>query len=110
MPHCIIEYAKPIEQQVYINDMVALLHDAMLGSGLFNASSVKTRAMAFDHYMVGEGGGLFVHVTVKMLDGRTATQKKSLSNTLHTIVSGMVSADAIRTVDIRDMNSEAYSK
>lgn len=110
MPHCIIEYAKPIEQQVYINDLVALLHEGMLASELFNAPAVKTRAIAFDHYKVGEGENLFVHVTVKMLDGRTPAQKITLSTALHTILSSMVGADVIRTVDIRDLDSDAYSK
>jgi len=110
MPHCIIEYAKPIEQQVYVNDIVALLHEGMLASGLFETPTVKTRAIAFNHYSVGEDDRLFVHVTVKMLVGRTVAQKKNLSVALHTIISSLVSADVIRTVDIRNLDSRTYSK
>jgi 5-carboxymethyl-2-hydroxymuconate isomerase len=51
MPHCIIEYAKEVEQSLAVNALLLGVHQTVVGSQLFEEQSIKTRAIAYEHYL-----------------------------------------------------------
>jgi 5-carboxymethyl-2-hydroxymuconate isomerase len=111
MPHCLIEYTSSI--QLNANELVMVVHQVMLESGLFKAADIKTRAHAVEHFSMGgleNNQGSFVHVQVYLLTGRSDVQKSTLTQALgECIRTRCVDAQSV-SVDIRDIISETYYK
>lgn len=108
MPHCIIEhspsfYGESLNQGVYLG---------ALQSKLFaeDGSDIKVRSMAYDHYQTGENAQDFVHVTVKILSGRTAEDKQRLSQLVMKQLQALSITNASLTVEVVDMDRGCYSK
>lgn len=110
MPHCIIEYSKDLESQLAPTALVNAVHQGALASELFEASHIKTRAVAYDYFQVGAEKSGFIHVTVRLHQGRTTAQKQMLSSTIiERLVDIGLSAVSI-TVEVIAMDTESYSK
>jgi len=108
MPHAVIEYSANIIPK----NIIPLVHEAMIASGLFEADNIKTRAYVANDFMVGTKGaeGRFVHLTVAILSGRTMEQRQTLSQSLIDILkASFPDADSL-TVEIREMDRETYRK
>ena len=73
MPHIVIEHSEdlPILPQV----LVEKVHQAVFDSGLFELSTIKTRAIAYQHYELGEGKDGFIHIGASIMAGRTIELK-----------------------------------
>ncbi|MBP6116925.1 MAG: hypothetical protein KBC57_09540 [Neisseriaceae bacterium] len=111
MPHCIIEHSADLAEQ-----SAALLqgvHQTVCGSELFDCASVKSRLRVYDAYCAGEQAEpeSFVHVTIKLLQGRNAEQKKLLAASVVCYLSGLgLPAGVSLTTDMVDMDAVAYAK
>ena len=110
MPHCIVEYAEPLEEIIDPSELVALIHHGAAGTELFDPRQLKTRAVAYRNYINGCGSELFVTVTFRMLSGRTGAQKKQLTDRVLAALESIDSNSIVMTVEVRDMDREAYSK
>ncbi len=80
MPHCIIEYSDDLDNKQDIIKTVKAINTAIENSELFDNKTIKTRALPIHTYLVGGIKKPFVHITVKILEGRTDSQKQQLSN------------------------------
>ncbi|WP_417454861.1 5-carboxymethyl-2-hydroxymuconate Delta-isomerase [Kiloniella sp.] len=109
MPHCIIEYAKPLENQIAVADLVKELFEGMVNSGLFNRSSIKVRALPSDHFVNGSDKQLYIHTTIKLLPGRSPEQKEKLGKGLLDIKTQALGDTAMLSVEVVDLK-EAYFK
>ncbi|WP_061014912.1 5-carboxymethyl-2-hydroxymuconate Delta-isomerase [Photobacterium leiognathi] len=110
MPHCIIEYAKDLETDININELMATTHYATFSSGLFDEEDIKTRAIPFEFYRTGTTEKPFVHITVRVLPGRDPKQKDNLAEVILHQVAAMSHNDICVTVEIEDINQESYRK
>ena len=110
MPHCIIEYAKPLEDRLDPTKLVQTVYEGAYSSGLFEGPDIKTRAIAYGEYLTGTDKAAFIHVTVKILKGRTDEQKQRLSSTVIKSLISLQLSDISITVDIVDMESKSYAK
>lgn len=110
MPHCLVEYAKELEDQVAISALVQAVFQGALSSGLFEASQIKTRAQAFEHYLVADKKAAFVHVTLSILSGRTGEQKAQLSMQVLNQLKSLSLHQASLTVEVRDLDKTCYAK
>ncbi|TDO99454.1 5-carboxymethyl-2-hydroxymuconate Delta-isomerase [Marinomonas balearica] len=110
MPHCIVEYSQNLAQEVSPDDWLEAVKRGCLDSGLFEESDIKLRAAAFKNYMTGGQEDAFVHVVVKILDGRTQAQRAVLSESvLHQLTLLQVKQISL-TVEVVEMESASYSK
>ena len=50
MPHFVVEYARPVEREVGIPDLLEALWRAGADSGVMKAEDIKLRAVACDHW------------------------------------------------------------
>ena len=110
MPHLIIEYAAPLAQDV---DMQALCEAAFAGAeatALFTPAAIKARAHPVDAYWIGGAKQPFAHIEVKLLPGRTAAQKKALSESVFEAVAALISADVSLSVEVNDLDADVYTK
>lgn len=110
MPHCVIEYARPLETQVNIMDLCQSAHKAALNSGLFKEDDIKVRAFPCDHFLVGGRVQNAIHVDIYLIQGRSDSVKASLTNQMATALSTLTQPDTTITVDARDLNPEFYCK
>lgn len=109
MPHCIIEYSNDIENAKEILDTVRIVNTEIENSGLFDKKTIKTRALPIDVYLVGGVEKSFIHITVKILEGRTDTQKKDLSERILKCVLSKYNIENI-SVEIAELHTQSYSK
>lgn len=110
LPHFVIEYAREIEASYDINKVMQIAFDGGVASGVMQASDIKVRARPYDYYRLINDGDSFLHVTVFLLEGRTNVQKEHVALTLReNLQSYLVDVTSV-SIDIRDMNPEAYKK
>jgi len=115
MPHLHIEYTANLPE---LNADVALLrlNNALVASGQFAETDIKSRAVKVEHVRVGTGLGErgFVHVQLALLSGRSPEIKKQLGESLLTVIqdlgpwpAGLSVQFSVETVD---MDRGCYAK
>ncbi len=112
MPNVVMEYSNSIEERVNVQALLEDLHQATIQSGLFGVGDVKSRTLRTHHWLIGDLDDSvdFIHVTLELLDGRTAEQKKALSESLMQALQAKASFVASLTVNIRDMDRACFQK
>jgi 5-carboxymethyl-2-hydroxymuconate isomerase len=83
MPHLIVEHSSDIRLQ-QIKILQTKIQDIMpsVAEGNFDPDQCKCRSLSFDEYLVGrpdQATSSFIHVTIKILSGRTPAVKKKLA-------------------------------
>jgi 5-carboxymethyl-2-hydroxymuconate isomerase len=110
MPHCIIEYAVEVADRVSIESLMEATHRGAMNSGLFDEYDIKTRAIAYEAHRTGSTRDSFVHVTVRLLSGRSGVQKAALSEKVLASIEPLL-ADVVSVgVEIYDMHRDSYRK
>lgn len=110
MPHFVIEYSRDVEASFDINKIMQITYDSGVSSGVMQASDIKVRARPYDYYRLVNDGDSFLHVTVFLLGGRTSEQKEHVALTLCENLQSYLTDVTSVSVDIRDMNRQAYKK
>ena len=106
MPHCIIEHSAGINEQ---NLMDAVFKGA-LESQLFSQDDIKLRTIGYAHARAGALEQSFIHVTCKILSGRTLEQRQTLSSLIIEELRSFTSyADSV-TVEVVEMERASYQK
>ncbi len=84
MPHLIIEHSANVADRVDITELVDTLHDVALGTGIAPLDALRTRAVAREHYAIGDRhpDNAFVAVTARLGAGRSDDDKHRLVATL----------------------------
>ena len=110
MPHCIIEYSNDLETEVETSTLLSSVYNAALESELFFENDIKVRALAFKYFTIGQTWQKFIHVTVKILSGRTLEQRKALSQLILNKLKNLVSNSVSLSVEIAELDKESYAK
>ncbi|MDB5502673.1 MAG: 5-carboxymethyl-2-hydroxymuconate isomerase [Tardiphaga sp.] len=110
MPHIVIEHSSEGHAAFDVVALMRALHDAAAGTGVVHAADLKVRAMAFENYLVGGKRDGFCHASLYLLEGRTPEQKVMLSEALRAAMVRLMPHTTSLSVDIRDMDAEAYKK
>ncbi|MEE9327289.1 MAG: hypothetical protein V3U71_08320 [Cocleimonas sp.] len=108
MPHCIIEYSKDID--IAPKMLIDRVFKSTLNTKLFEEHHIKTRTLAFDYYQKGSLKEKFIHVSAKILTGRTLKQRSMLSQA---ILDGLVNLglnSVTMTVEVIEMEKASYAK
>jgi len=83
MPHLIIEHSSDIKKSA-IKTLGSEVQSIMasITEGNFDPDQCKVRDYSFDEYLVGkidQSKSSFIHITIKILSGRTVEARKKLS-------------------------------
>lgn len=108
MPHCIIEHSSALN-----GEMLALqVHKGAMESGLFeiDGSDIKVRALEYSNYRVGGLRSGFVHVTLRILSGRTLYQKTLLTKSVQAAINEMLLESCSITIEVVDIERASYLK
>ncbi len=111
MPNLVLEYSNSVEERVNIQGLLEDLHQAVLKSGLFEISSVKSRTLRGHHWLIGDVGDSedFIHLSFDLMAGITAEQKREISNQLMDVLVSQASHVYSLTIDIRDMDENGFN-
>ena len=110
MPHLIIEYSDEIAGEVDFDALLAAAHEGALASGLFPEYDIKTRAIGYTRHRTGQTRDSFVHVTLRLLSGRSDAQKAALSETVLGAIEPLLPKVVSVGVEIVDMHRASYRK
>ena len=110
MPHCIVEYAKELQQTLAIKELLNVVHRSVFASGLFEESSIKTRAIEFTHYQTGLSDTPFIHISLKILHGRNHQQKKDLTQLVLDTLIEAVKTPISLSIEIIDIEKVSYKR
>jgi len=108
MPHCIIEHSADLDGELLVDTVFS----GALASNLFEAdgSDIKVRAQGYNSYCTGGKKSGFIHVTLKILSGRTAAQKADLSETVLSRLALLDTAGKSVSVEVVDIDRTCYRK
>lgn len=110
MPHCIVEYSQNLEQEVPPADLLEAVKEACLASALFNPQDVKLRSFPFKSFLSVGQEDAFIHVTLRVLSGRTEDQKKQLSHLVLEALTQFSLNNVSFSVEVCDMDRDTYAK
>ncbi|MCG9697062.1 5-carboxymethyl-2-hydroxymuconate Delta-isomerase [Shewanella sp. Isolate11] len=111
MPHCIIEYSAALTDKLDVSDLVQAVHQGAIACGLFEPSAVKTRSYPSQHNQVGLlTDGSFVHITFKIMPGRSEEQKQLLTQTVYQHLNELAENVNSITMEVLDIAKSSYFK
>ncbi|MDC0610091.1 5-carboxymethyl-2-hydroxymuconate Delta-isomerase [Vibrio sp.] len=112
MPNLIMEYTNSVDERSNVQLLLEELHQGMMDSELFEISSIKSRAIRLNQWLIGEHQDRedFIHVTVELLKGRTDEEKGRLAEKLIQILAKNAVHIESLTVNIRDMEPLYFRK
>ena len=108
MPHITVEHTDDIEN---VDALVSDLHHSLAGQETVTLGAIKSRSIAVQNAFVGEAqNGSMVHVTLKLLSGRSDERRAKMTGDLLTIVKSKVANNVSVTVESVDLHNESYKK
>jgi len=114
MPHIVLEYTQNLIASVDVPKLLADLHHALAAQPDIDLKRIKTRALVIANSVVKDrdhNDGQFMHVTVSVLEGRSATLRKQYGQALYDILMAARPEkfpDCALTLEVREMNRETY--
>ncbi|CAM4061406.1 5-carboxymethyl-2-hydroxymuconate Delta-isomerase [Kerstersia similis] len=108
MPHCIIEHAAALDGRSLVRQVFA----GAMDSALFepDGSDIKVRAQAYDAYCVGADSAEFIHVTLRLLAGRTDEQKQAFAQAVLAQLQVLPLTHCSVTIEVQDIERRSYLK
>ncbi len=111
MPHCIIEHSEAILTRVNQRQLIDVVLSGAKQSGLFEDDHIKLRTQSYEYYQKGDvAQAAFIHVSMKILQGRTAEQRQDLSEKVLLAFDKLELKNVTVTVEIIEMETLSYSK
>ncbi len=89
MPHLIVEYSANVEPEIDLPSLMAKLRDTAVQSGFMALGGIRVRAERRDQYLVADGDpeNGFVHIMVRLAQGRPVEIRRQFSDQLYDIAS-----------------------
>jgi 5-carboxymethyl-2-hydroxymuconate isomerase len=110
MPHVIIEYAESLQSQITAEQLINTVHGAVISSELFTPSHVKTRLVCLEHIRAGLDNLPFIHIQIRLHQGRTSPQKASLTRHIIDTLSQLALISVTLTAEVVELETESYAK
>lgn len=110
MPHLIIEYATPLAEAEQVEQMLEAVHTTAVASGLFEESHIRLRAVPLAFYRSGGQEEPFIHAQLRIHSGRSAEQKRQLSEAVLTTLQALQWPARTITVEVVEMDRSSYAK
>jgi len=108
MPHCLIEHSNDLAPL----SLLTAVYDGAKKSQLFSNADIKTRTrtLGFDDYQSGPIKAPFVHVTAKILSGRSLEQRTMLAQLILAELEKLSLTATSLTVEVLEIEKASYAK
>jgi len=110
MPHFIIEHGNALQGGVDTEDAMQIAFNCGKDCGFIGPADIKVRVRPYTDFFAGDGRADFIHITVRLLSGRTAAQKESLSIALRDRFDARFPRVQSISIEICDMDRGSYKK
>lgn len=110
MPHIIIEHSDHLAESHDLNAVATDLLEAADASGEFARDAIKTRSIACQNTIVGSGATEYVHVTLRLIEGRSIETRASIAESLLAVLEKHFPTIADLTVEPLEINPNTYRK
>lgn len=110
MPHIVIDCSQNIIKLKSPQDIMQKVFSAAVNTELFNKADIKVRIKPFEFYYLENNQDDFVHVFTNIMEGRTVSQKKSLSDGIFNELNLMFPDIESISVNIIDFEKATYCK
>jgi len=110
MPHCIIEYSNDLIELVTPRELIGAVYNANEESRMFDNGDIKVRAMSFAHHKTVNDTSGFIHVTLKILAGRSLHRKEKLSALVLKNLDELPLFNVHISVAVQEIEVASYSK
>lgn len=115
MPHLTLEYTDNLPADIDFDALFARIHTVLAEEGGIRIGNCKSRAVCLGVYRVGSGEpSAFVHADLRFLEGRPSDVKRQLGKRvleiLNEVYGSLDSPEVQITVEIRDIDRDAYFK
>ena len=117
MPHLTLEYTDNITQEVDFVRLFSGLHGILAALAGIQVDNCKSRCVQLDTYHVGLGEGhqAFVHLTIRMLDGRPLEVRQEIGRQCASLLEAtygpsLGETELQITVEVAEMQPATYFK
>ena len=108
MPHFVIDCSENIIKIKSPKEIIQKVYDTAESTDLFDKGDIKVRINPFEYYNVGNTKDDFIHIFTNIMEGRTVSQKKNLSERIITELKSMFPDVPIISINIRDFEKATY--
>ncbi len=109
MPHFVIDCSENIITLKSPEEIMQKVFDTAASTNLFDKGDIKVRINPFEYYTIGNTKDDFIHIFANIMEGRTVSQKKDLSNRIISELKLMFPAVPIISINIRNFEKATYS-
>ncbi len=110
MPHFIIEYGEALNGKKDKHGAMQIAFQCGEACGFIDPTDIKVRMRPYTDFFTGDGRTSFIHITVRLLSGRTTAQKENLSVALRDAFDARFPKVQSISIEICDMDRGSYKK
>lgn len=117
MPQLTLEYTENLPPPADLAGMLESIHQVLHQVGGINIANCKSRVRGSDTFYIanGEEDGAFLHLDIRLLEGRSSAVKQAIGEQVLDILKQEFSHaekafDLQITVEIRDISRDSYFK
>jgi 5-carboxymethyl-2-hydroxymuconate isomerase len=117
MPHFQIDYSANLEERLKIADLLTVLRDAAMETGVFQLPGIRVRATACDHWVIADGNPdhAFLDISIRLRAGRTDAAKKQAVAHIFAATEAfcadvMASSSFLLSLEMRDIDPDLSPK
>lgn len=111
MPHIIVEYTDHMNTDMPV--LLEKLHARLAEQESIKIEAIKTRAIPVQYVVLADGhaGDRMIHITLKLLPGRSDALKKIMAQALwQTAQDHMKDERIMVTTEVAELHAESYTK
>lgn len=108
MPHFVIDCSENILNIKSPKEIIQKVYDTAESTDLFDKGDIKVRINPFKYYTIGNTEDDFIHIFANIMEGRTISQKKNLSERIIAELKLMFPDIPIISINIRDFEKATY--
>ena len=108
MPHFVIDCSENIIKIKSPEVIIQKVYDTAESTDLFDQGDIKVRINPFKYYTIGNTKDDFIHIFANIMEGRTVSQKKNLSERIVTELKLIFPDVPIISINIRDFEKATY--
>ena len=117
MPHFHIDYSANLEQRLNIAELLTVIRDAAMETGVFPLAGIRIRATDCDHWLIADGNPdhAFLDISIRLRAGRPDEAKKQATQHIFAAAEAFC-ADVMATysfmlsLEMRDIDPELSPK
>jgi 5-carboxymethyl-2-hydroxymuconate isomerase len=110
VPHFIIEHGNALMADTDRQAALSVAAECGAACGFIRPEDIKIRLRACDDFLAVDGRRSFMHITVRMLEGRSDDKKTRLAICLRDAFGTQFPQIESISIEICDMHAESYKK